>query len=347
MKTIILAGGCGTRLWPLSRKSHPKQFLHIDGQPSLFQKTIQRQLKVCDAESIFVVTNSDYRDIIVEQMRDIADIPNENVIVEPIMRNTAPAIALATKYVVERGNCNDDEPVVVVTSDHHIEPEDRFAEAVIRAGSFAEKGHIVIFGIQPTHPETGYGYIKEGDAVDDSVYVVDAFVEKPDSATAEKYLSEGCYLWNSGMFIFTPATMLAEMKKHCNEIYERSQKTYDEMYSDFPTMPKISIDYAVMEKAQNVLVLPLDITWSDIGSYDSYYEFKDKDDNGNVAIGDVIACDTKNSLIIGSKRTIATIGLDNIIIVETDDALLIAQRGHSQKVKDVVERLQKADSNKL
>ncbi|MBU1290939.1 mannose-1-phosphate guanylyltransferase/mannose-6-phosphate isomerase, partial [bacterium] len=277
-------------------------------------------------------------------------------------RNTAPAIALGIKYCIERLGCKEDEVIFISPSDHIIKPADKFAEYINLARGVAQKGHIVTFGIKPDRAETGYGYIKvrgkEGDCprftdavvesglspnenMGQNFLEVERFAEKPDIETAKRYLDEGNYYWNSGMFAFSIGVMIEEFKQHTPEISEILGMNFDDMISNFAQMPDISIDYAVMEKSDRVVTLPLELYWNDIGSWDSLYEILDKDKLGNVKKGDIIAIDTKKNLIIGNKRLISTIGLDNHLIVETDDAILIAKRGEAQKVRDVVNRLKK------
>ena len=343
MKSIILAGGSGTRLFPLSRKYFPKQFLNISDDKSLFQKTIERNLEVTgDIQNILVITNKDYKFHVINQIRDILgeDI-NTNILLEPIGRNTAPAIALAVKYLQDKLEVDENEVVFVSPSDHIVFPTEKFVDYVKKAEDLAKNGFIVTFGVNPTKPETGYGYI-EADTSNkiNNAYKVKQFHEKPDLETAQKYILSGNYYWNSGMFAFSIRTILDELKRFSPEIYELiDEKTYEEVLDNFENMPDISIDYAIMEKTDKAVVLPLELLWSDVGSWDSIYDVMNKDENKNVKTGKVIDIDTKNSLIIGDERLIATIGVNDLIIVETPDVVMIAKKGEGQKVKELVNRL--------
>ena len=341
MINLILCGGSGTRLWPVSRSLMPKQFAPLfDGQ-SLFRKTVRTNASVCSAQ--FIVSNADQFFLAKDQL-ETEKMKGGRFLLEPVGRNTAPAIALACLTL------NADEIVLVSPSDHVIRKKEEYKKVLLRAQELAEAGNLVTFGITPTSPETGYGYI-EADGED-----VKRFVEKPDLATAEKYLVAGNFYWNSGIFCFKVKTFLDELKKYSPDILNaakialtRANKEQGEpiriALEDMKAIPSNSIDYAVMEKSSKVKVVPSDIGWSDLGSFDSLYGEYPHDENGNNVNPRHIAVGTKDSLVMGSQRVIATIDLNDMLIVDTPDALLVAPRASSQKVKQVVEKLKEKGSD--
>lgn len=347
MKAIILAGGSGERLWPLSRKNFPKQFLKLNDDRSLLQETMERLLSVVPPEDIIVLTNNTYKFHVLSDLNSLPlinhPVSNTHIILEPASRNTAPAIVLGVKYCVEKLGCMENEIVFLSPSDHIIRPTERFAEYMKLADEIARKGYIVTFGVKPDKPETGYGYIKisSRNSADGNkkFFNVEQFTEKPDSKTAKQYIDAGTFFWNSGMFVFSIGTIIEEINRYAPEIGEMYDLSFDEMLSDFKRMPNISLDYAVMEKSDKVVVLPFDLSWNDIGSWDSLYDIMDKDENGNVKKGNVLAIDTRGTLILGGKRCIATIGLDDCLVIETEDAILITKKGEAQKVKNIVNEL--------
>ncbi|MBF8262516.1 MAG: mannose-1-phosphate guanylyltransferase/mannose-6-phosphate isomerase [Parachlamydiales bacterium] len=340
MKIIILAGGGGTRLWPLSRQDFPKQFLHFGDHLSLLQKTVGRFLNAPFVQDVTVATNRQYLSLVEMQLEKITSGKKADILLEPVRRNTAPAIALAVKYLQEIKGAKDDDAILVMPSDHLIEPESVFLRLIEEAEKFT-KEQIVLFGIRPTKPETGYGYIHIGPKSGGMLYEVNRFVEKPDRRKAEQYLSSGDYYWNAGIFAFSPQVFWNELKLYAPEISDRMQGDYAECLAGFANLPDVSYDYAVLEKTKRVAICPMPISWSDVGSWDSLYDALAKDQNQNVWVGNVLGINTKNSLIIGGKRLISTIGLEDVVIVETDDATFISKKGESQKVKELVQELVK------
>jgi len=337
MKIIVLAGGGGTRLFPLSRKSFPKQFLKVGGDKSLLIQTMERFTGLISPSDMIIVTNEEYYHHVINELKT-AGLEEAHIILEPVARNTAPAIALAAKYCRDELKCEWGEVLFVSTSDHIVKPDDLFREYVLNGAQAARQGEIVTFGIRPHKPETGYGYIEAGAALSIG-REVHSFKEKPDFETAQQYVDNGNYYWNSGMFAFTIETIYREFSEHNSDIYNCLENTYSEMLDCFPQMPNISIDYAVAEKTKNIVVLPMHIQWNDVGSWDALYEILPKDADGNVLEGDSIALECKNSLIMGRDRLIAGIGLDDVIVVETNDVIVVAQKGETQKVKTLVDML--------
>lgn len=336
MKIIILAGGGGTRLFPLSRDCYPKQFLHVIGDKSLLAQTIERFLGLVEARDIIIVTNERYIFHVQSELKTI-NAQEAHIITEPMGKNTAPAIALAQSYCQDILQCDDDEILFVSPSDHLIKPIDAFQDLIRNAQDVA-KDNIVTLGIKPTKPEIGYGYI-EAEKNNNLVKKVISFKEKPDLVTAKEYISSGNYYWNGGMFMFSIATMQAELTKYMPAIIDITQNSYQYTVDNFKNMPDISIDYAVAEKSQKMMMIPMEnIYWNDIGSFDAIAEvLSDKDKN--VFKGDILAENCTDTMIIGDNRLIAGIDLENLMIIDTPDALLVAKKGESQKVKNIVNKL--------
>ncbi|WP_373034683.1 mannose-1-phosphate guanylyltransferase/mannose-6-phosphate isomerase [Sulfurimonas sp.] len=357
MTNIILCGGNGTRLWPISRTLMPKQFVKLFDNKSLFQLTVERNSKVC--ESQFIVSNSEQYFLALDQLEELHKTNNEYLL-EPVGRNTAPAIALACMAL------EPEEIVLVTPSDHLIKNETEYGKVLKKARKLAFENNIVTFGITPTFAQTGFGYIEADDAsceASESImeYSVKAFHEKPDIVEAQKYIDSGNYFWNSGMFCFKAGLFLNELKKYSPGIYESCEKAIknqvcapskneDKAFirniiriksEDMLNIPENSIDYAVMEKSSLVKVIPSDINWSDVGSFDALYEELPKDDNNNTINENHISVDSKNNFVYGNERKIVTVDIEDCIIVDTGDALLVSKKGSSQKVKQVVSEIKK------
>ncbi|EHY0935667.1 mannose-1-phosphate guanylyltransferase/mannose-6-phosphate isomerase [Vibrio cholerae] len=341
---VIMAGGSGSRLWPLSRSLYPKQFISLASDKSMLQETTTR-LSGLEHQAPLLICNQDHRFIVAEQLRQ-QRIKHGGIVLEPVGRNTAPAIALAALHATKHG---DDPLLLVLAADHVIQNQAAFTEAVKNAVMPAEQGMLVTFGIVPTAPETGYGYIKQGEAVGETAYRVAQFVEKPNLTTAEQYLASGKYYWNSGMFLFKASRYLKELKAHRPDILHACELAMQGARGDldfvrieeasFTECPEDSIDYAVMEKTQDALVVPMDAGWSDVGSFSALWEVSPKDGQGNVMVGDVIAEQTHNSYIYAQNKLVSTVGVDNLVIIETKDAVLVANKNKVQDVKNVVNQL--------
>lgn len=331
MKTVILCGGSGTRLWPVSRKKSPKQFAKIFEKESLFQKTVKRNESL--SNEFIIVVNKDQLPLAQKQIGN----KDALFLAEGIGRNTAPAIAMAAL------SAHPEDVLLVLPSDHLIKDLDVYSECVRKAESFANDGHLVTFGIKAAYPETGYGYI-EAQGND-----VKSFKEKPDEATAKSYVENGNYFWNSGMFCFKAGVFLHELEKHSPEMFATSKRAFDSFAKEddligldteaMKAIPADSIDYAVMEKSDNVKVIPSPFYWSDLGSFDSLYDELNKDSSGNTKEENTYHHNSKNNLVVGGKRVIATFDVDDLIIVDTEDAILIGKRGQSQAVKALMQKV--------
>ncbi len=319
MKIIILAGGQGTRLWPMSRKNFPKQFLKIKNK-TLFQETVNRCLLLEKEENIFISTTKDYARLVKEELKGT----NINIIIEPFSRNTGPAIL----YVLNNLKAKDHELILVCPSDHFIAPENEFVKTIEKAKKSARNNQIITFGIKPLSPETGYGYIETKDSLKnkDGSFKVLNFIEKPDLKKAQALLSKGNYYWNSGIFLFPYKLMLHEFETHAKDLIK--EKT------------SISIDKAVIEKSSKIATIKANFNWSDVGSWNSFYKIQKKDKNNNVILGNAIIHDTKDSLILGKSRLIACLGLKDVAVIETSDAVLVTPKNRSEEVKQLVHNLE-------
>jgi len=344
MKAVILAGGSGTRLWPMSRQQLPKQFLKLGGDESLLAATISRLSPLISQSDVWVVTNEAHA-----TGEAFTELNHLHTILEPCARNTAPAIALAAALLQKDG---DDPLMLVLPADHLIQDIPAFHQALEKAALAAEQDKLVTFGIIPEHPDTGFGYIQTAQveaAGELDALPVKRFTEKPDLKTAKSFLQQGDYFWNSGMFVWKASLILEEVKKYAPEIIqvvENMQKHWgngevwqEVVRHDFSEMPSISIDYAVLEQSKDVVVVPVSMGWSDVGSWDAVYDFSKKDAGNNAVSGHAIAIDCNNSLLRSESRLIAAVGLENIIAVETPDAILLCPRGESQRVREVVGQL--------
>ncbi|UZJ38157.1 mannose-1-phosphate guanylyltransferase/mannose-6-phosphate isomerase [Prosthecochloris sp. SCSIO W1103] len=346
---VILSGGSGTRLWPLSRAQYPKQLLALAGDRTMLQETVARVEGIADTGSVYCVCNEDHRFMVAEQLRQVTDDLGD-IILEPVGRNTAPAAAVAALRIQEKF---PDAIMLLLPADHLIQDTDAFVKAVRLGCKAAEEGTLVTFGIVPDAPETGYGYIKAAmsykNGVDKGVHPVEEFVEKPGRETAEKYVKSGEYFWNSGMFLFKASTYLEELELYNPEILAVCKASLGKAADDldflrldeesFSVCPSDSIDYAVMEKTMHAAVVPLDAGWSDVGAWSALWGVKERDSSGNVVKGDVLLHDVQNSFIQASSRMVAAIGVDDHVIVETPDAVLVASKDSVQDVKTIVERL--------
>jgi mannose-1-phosphate guanylyltransferase/mannose-6-phosphate isomerase len=337
MKIVLLAGGGGTRLFPLSRARFPKQFLKVTGDESLFAQTVQRFLAVTEPRNMVVITNRMHEHLVKAELA-ASGAADAHVVLEPEGRNTAPAIALAAAFCRDKLAAEESEVLFVTPCDHMIRPVDVFAAGVLEAVKLAETGSIVTFGVKPIAPETGYGYIQAGDSVN-GAFAVQSFREKPDAETAEQYLAAGNYYWNSGMFGFTLGRFLQELATQQPDIAALTAEPLELVLEKFEQMPDVSMDYGIMEQAANVLVIPLTAYWNDIGSWDAIYDVLGKDGVGNAVKGDCMNLGCTNTLMLSHRHLVVGIGLEDLLVVETADAILVAKKGESQKVKDVVTRL--------
>ena len=346
MIPVILSGGVGSRLWPLSRGMYPKQLLClIDQDKTMLQATVDRVSEICDMTALTVVCNEEHRFMVAEQLTALNDC-DPSILLEPVGRNTAPAIALAALHALKQ---QSDELMLVMPADHVIKDVCAFHTAVNNAATQAEQGKLVTFGITPLSPETGYGYIKSGATLDQYSFQIDEFKEKPDLETAKSYLQSGSYYWNSGIFLFKPSAYLQELRLFATEMYDACVNSYEASVRDldfiridrksFISAPSDSIDYAVMEKTNKSAVVPMDPQWNDVGSWSALWEIADKDQNQNTVKGDIVAHNTSGSYLYSASKLVATLGLEDMIVVDTDDVLLVASKDHLSDIKKIVHEL--------
>lgn len=358
MIPVILSGGSGTRLWPLSRKTHPKQFWPLLSEDSMLQETCNR-LKTYDGIlDPVVVCNKEHRFFVAHQLQT-STLDKSAIILEPVGRNTAPAVAVAAFHALKSASDEEDPLLLVLPADHVIEDIAGFHTALAKAEQLAKAGHLVTFGIVPTAPETGYGYIHSGAHLDTQpeAMQISRFVEKPDKTTAEHYLRSGEYFWNSGMFVFQASTYLHALEQFAPDMLAATRQAYEQAVTNadfirldrdaFSACPSDSIDYAVMEHTGNGAVIPLDVGWSDVGSWSALWDIGDKDENGNVTIGDVLARETTDCYLRSDSRLLATVGLEDIMVVDTPDVVLVAHKDKVQDVKELVNQLSREQRQEI
>ncbi|MCF7800993.1 MAG: NTP transferase domain-containing protein [Candidatus Marinimicrobia bacterium] len=350
---VIMAGGVGKRFWPQSRKKHPKQLLNITDEQSMLRLTVERLKHLTDIGRILIVTNSEQEEGIREE---IPELPEENIIIEPAGKNTAPAIGLAAVYVHNR----DKNAVMgVFPADHLVGDTEKFVNYLHEGIAVAQETYgLITFGVVPTRPATGYGYIQFSDANHQvkSAFPVKTFAEKPNPETARAFLKSGDFLWNSGMFVWTTPAILDAIEKYIPELYDSlknireamGNKAFESVLTiEWATLRSESVDYGIMEKADNVWVVKVDYPWNDVGSWDAVYEISRKDDNGNVVQGDVLMRDSSNNLVLTGNRAVSLVGIDGLIVIDTPDALMIVRRGDSEDVKHVVDELDRQNREEL
>ena len=350
MIALIMAGGIGTRFWPLSRKTNPKQFLNIISEDSMIQMTVKRLHPKIKIDDIYIVTAGSQAEL---TKKHLPCLPEENIIIEPFGMNTAPCIALSAQYLSRK--YNKTEKMIVLPADHLIALNDEFLASLEIGENAADKNYLVTFGIKPKYPAIGYGYIEAGEKIDEQNFSVVQFKEKPDIKTAEQFLSYGNFFWNSGMFMWKIETILDAYKEYLPkvaQILENIDTKWEEdglkadISSEYALMPKIPVDIGIMEQAEKRVVIPVDYGWSDVGSWKALYDISDKDKNNNVINCEYEMIDSNNNYI-NSKKFITLIGINDLIVVESDDALLIAKKDRSEEVKNIVEKLKKKGKEEL
>ena len=345
MHIVIMAGGRGTRFWPQSRIRTPKQLLNIVGEKTMLRQTFERVLPLAEPPYIWIVTNEEYREAVAEQLPEL---PVSNIIAEPLVRSTAPCIGLAALHIRQR---DDDAVMAILPADHYITEEDVFRDCLTTGADMAVRDQaLMTIGIRPTSPETGYGYIQVGKALRGDVHQVEMFTEKPDRATAEQFLSGGQHLWNSGMFVWTVSTILNNIERFCPELHDGlktiaphlgTANEEEEVRRVYESLPTVSIDYAVMEQADHVFVVKGGFGWSDVGSWSAVQNFWETDAHGNAVRGRVIDIDSCGSIIEGGDKLVALVGVEDLIVIDTPDALLICRKDRDQDIKRVIEELER------
>jgi len=350
MIALIMAGGVGTRFWPLSRESNPKQFLKIVSDKSMIQMTVERLLNKILIEDIFIVTAKSQVELI---RKHIPELPEENIIIEPFGMNTAPCIALSALYLSRKYDSK--EIMIVLPADHLIEYEKAFLQSLETGLKSAEDEYLVTFGIKPDYPATGYGYVEAGQKISEDVFSVKQFKEKPDVKTAESFLKAGNFFWNSGMFMWKIETILKAFQNHLSKVAELLHKisikwdekgTFADISNEYEMMPKLPIDIGIMEKAEKRVVIPVDYSWSDVGSWKALYDISQKDKDGNVLKCESEIIESKNNYVYSDKM-VALIGVENLVVIETKDALLISSKDKSEDVKMIIEKLKKDRKKEL
>lgn len=340
MHVVVLAGGSGSRLWPLSRKSCPKQFLSFGNPHSLLQKTLLRFVEAPLVKSLSVVCSKEHAAIVQHQIQALGVNQTIQILTEPAAKNTTFAMAFSLLILKKKGICEEEDPILFLPSDHLLEPETFFLEALEKALTPVSEGHLVLFGIRPTKPETGYGYIRVKES-QEAFFAIERFVEKPDKKLAEKYLQSEKYYWNTGIFLATYQTFLSKIQRFTPEILRGIETGL------YAHLSNISFDCAVLERSTDPLMYPLSIRWSDLGTWDSLHEIMDKDTQNNVKQGHVMTMDTKGCFLLGGKKLISAIGLEDLLIIDTDDALLIAKKGMTHQVARVVKELEGHDRKEV
>lgn len=348
MYCIILAGGSGSRLWPLSRELYPKQLLNIQNDDSLFQETYKRMVDIIPPENIICITNTKHLSNVKYQLSSSKKQPL--YLSEPIAKNTAPAISISVKYLLDNIKDINDLVVAVIPSDHKIDNIQELKKSLKKAEKIAKQGYLVSLGVKPTYPETGYGYIKKGEQIEQGVFNINKFIEKPELEDADKYYKNSEYYWNTGILLFKPSVFIDELKQYAPDIYDiistiDLKKSVSIPYVKFERLPFISIDYALLEKSSKIALVELDSNWIDVGSWKSIYDVSKKDMDSNVKVGHILDVNSKNSLMYSSSKLVATIGLDNMIVVETEDAVLVCNKDKVQDVKQVFETLKQQHDN--